>query len=57
MFEFFEIKNGFFDFFFHFCRGEMSLLISHSLMKTLIRKKKTKIELLVQQSDEMKKQK
>ena len=57
MFEFFEIKNVFFDFFFHFRRGGLRRLIPRSLAKTLIRRKKTKIELFVQHYDEMKKQK
>ena len=53
MFEFFEIKNVFFDFFFYFRRGGMRRLVPRSLTKALIRKKKVKVELPVQHYDEM----
>ena len=56
MFEFFEMKNVFFDFFFHSHRDGMHRLISHSLTKTLIWKKKAKTELFMQHYDEMKEQ-
>ena len=56
MFEFFEMGNVFFDFFFHFHRGGMRRLVPRSLAKALIRKKKTKIELPMQHYDEMEEQ-
>ena len=57
MFEFFEIKNVFFDFLFYFRRGGMRRLVPRSLAKTLIRKEKAEIKLPVQHYDEMKKRK
>ena len=57
MFEFFEMGNVFFDFFFRFHRDGMRRLIPRQLTKTLIRRKKAEIELFVQHYDEMKKQK
>ena len=57
MFEFFEIKNVFFDFFFHFRCDGMRRLIPRQLTKTLIWREKVKVELPVQHYDEMKKQK
>ena len=56
MFEFFEIKNVFFDFFFHFHRDGMLRLVSRSLAKTLIRKERAEIELPMQHYDEMEEQ-
>ena len=57
MFEFFEMKNVFFDFLFRFCRGGMRRLVPHSLAKALIRRKRTKVELPMQHYDEVKEQK
>ena len=57
MFEFFEIKNVFFDFFFHSCRGGMRRLVPRSLAKALIRGKKAEVELSIQHYDEMEKRK
>ena len=54
MFEFFEMKNAFFDFFFHFHRGGMRRLVPRSLTEALIRREKAKIELPMQHYDEMK---
>ena len=56
MFEFFEMRNIFFDFFFHFRCGGMRRLVPRSLAKTLIRKKKAEFELFMQHYDEIKKQ-
>ena len=53
MFEFFEIKNVFFDSFFHFRRGGMRRLVPRQLAKALIRREGTKAELPVQYYDEM----
>ena len=55
MFEFFEIKNAFFDSFFRSRRGGMRRLVPRSLTKALIRGKKAEVELPVQHYDEMKK--
>ena len=55
MFEFFEMRNAFFDSFFRFRRDGMRRLVPRSLTKTLIRKKKAKVKLPVQHYDEMKK--
>ena len=57
MFEFFEMKNVFFDSPFRFRRGGMRRLIPRSLAKALIRGEKTEVELPVQHYDEMKKRK
>ena len=54
MFEFFEMRNVFFDFFFHFRCGGMRRLVPRSLAKALIREKRVKIELPMQHYDEMK---
>ena len=56
MFEFFEIKNVFFDFFFHFHRDGMRRLVPRSLAKTLIRGERVKVELPMQHYDEMEEQ-
>ena len=53
MFEFFEMRNVFFDFFFHFRRGGMRRLVPRSLAEPLIRRKGAKVELLMQHYDEM----
>ena len=54
MFEFFEIKNVFFDSFFHFRRGGMRRLVPRSLAEALIRRKEAEIELSMQHYDEVK---
>ena len=57
MFGFFEIRNVFFDFFFHSRRGGMRRLVPRSLAETLIREKKAKVELPIQHYDEMEERK
>ena len=57
MFEFFEMRNVFFDSFFHSRRGGMRRLVPRSLAEALIREEGAKIELPVQHYDEMKKRK
>ena len=55
IFEFFEMKNVFFDFPFRSHRGGMRRLVPRSLAETLIRREGAKVELPVQHYDEMKK--
>ena len=53
MFEFFEMKNAFFDSPFHFRRGGMRRLVPRSLAEALTRGEKAEVELPVQHYDEM----
>ena len=57
MFEFFEIRNVFFDFFFRFRRGGMRRLVLRSLAEALIRGKRAEVELPVQHYDEIEERK
>ena len=54
MFEFFEMKNVFFDSSFRFRCGGMRRLVPRSLTKALIWKEEVKVELPMQHYDEMK---
>ena len=53
MFEFFEMRNAFFDSFFHSRRGGMRRLVPRSLAKALIRGEGAEVELPVQHYDEV----
>ena len=57
MFEFFEMRNAFFDIFFHFHRGGMRRLIRRQMAEALIRGERVEVELPMQHYDEMEKRK
>ena len=57
MFEFFEIRNAFFDSFFRSRRGGMRRLVPRSLAKALIRGEGAEVELPVQHYDEVEERK
>ena len=57
MFEFFKMRNAFFDSPFHSRRGGMRRLIPRLLAEALIRGEKAEVELPIQHYDEMKERK
>ena len=57
MFEFFEMRNAFFDFLFHSRRGGMRRLVPRSLAEALIRGEGAEVELPMQHYDEVKERK
>ena len=57
MFEFFEMRNAFFDSPFHSRRGGMRRLVPRSLAEALIRGEEAEVELPVQHYDEVEERK